>query len=163
MLVRVSLISLLVDQSTSVETVRLPGYSFLICEMCLAIWNYILNKILRVAVDKRGQIKPLTYFPAAWLVADKPVTCHFFTTVFRVCRWLAVKSTVVFVDTSTLKQKCPKRKLVPGKRLKVVRSERSRFEPTGIMSKLPNTPATLIWYEATVAHINNTLPVFTFL
>lgn len=54
-----------------------------------------------------------------------------------------------------VKQRCLKRKQVLVKKLRIVKNERNRSEPTEIMLMWPNIPATWTWYVASVAHNRN--------
>lgn len=73
---------------------------------------------------------------------------------FNVLRFTATKQ-YCSIEILLVKQRCLKRKQVLVKKLRIVKNERNRSEPTEIMLMWPNTPATWTWYVASVAHNRN--------
>lgn len=88
------------------------------------------------------------------LLYEPTCACTIHAIACNVLRFTASKQYSSF-DILLVKQRCLKRKQVLVKKLRIVKNERNRSEPTEIMLMWPNTPATWTWYVASVAHKRN--------
>lgn len=85
---------------------------------------------------------------------NQPTHVQFTLMAFNVLDFTATKQNCSF-DILLVKQRCLKRKQVLGKKLRIVKNERNRTEPTEITLMWPNTPATSTWFVASVAYNRN--------